>query len=40
MFYYYKRTNATTIPNFSKEMSDTEYLLPYPDFELQSGRVQ
>lgn len=40
MFFYYKRTNATTIPNFSKEMSDTEYLLPYPDFELQSGRVQ
>ncbi|WP_303014379.1 RagB/SusD family nutrient uptake outer membrane protein [uncultured Bacteroides sp.] len=40
MFYYYKRTNASTVPNFNEEMSDTEYVFPYPAFELQSGRVQ
>ncbi|MBQ8502168.1 MAG: RagB/SusD family nutrient uptake outer membrane protein [Bacteroides sp.] len=40
MFYYYKRTGAETIPNYEGVMSDTEYVLPYPEFELQNGRVQ
>ena len=40
MFYYYKRTGCKSIPNYSEEMTDTQYLLPYPTFEIQSGRVQ
>ena len=40
MFYYYKRTGATTIPNYTGVMGDEQYILPYPEFELQSGRVQ
>jgi SusD family. len=40
MFYYYKRTGTTIIPNYSEPMSDAQYVLPYPEFELQSGRVQ
>ena len=30
MFYYYKRTGCKSIPNYSEEMTDTQYLLPYP----------
>jgi len=40
MFYYYKRTGATVVPHYTEEMGDEEYLLPYPAFELQAGRVQ
>ena len=40
MFYYYKRTGCKSIPNYNEEMTDTQYLLPYPTFEIQSGRVQ
>ena len=40
MFYYYKRTGCKSIPNYSEEMTDTQYLLPYATFEIQSGRVQ
>ena len=40
MFYYYKRTGATAVPHYADEMGDEEYLLPYPAFELQAGRVQ
>jgi len=40
MFYYYKRTGAAVVPHYTEEMSDEEYLLPYPAFELQAGRVQ
>lgn len=40
MFYYYKRTGTTVVPHYSEEMSDNEYLLPFPAFELQAGRVQ
>lgn len=40
MFYYYKRTGTKNIPEYDKEMGDTEYVLPYPTFELQSGRIQ
>jgi starch-binding outer membrane protein, SusD/RagB family len=40
IFYYYKRTGAISIPNYSGQMSDTQYVLPYPEFELQSGRQQ
>lgn len=40
MFYYYKRTGAKVIPVYDAEMTDKQYVLPYPAFELQSGRVQ
>lgn len=40
VFYYYKRTGATTVPHYSEQMGDMQYVLPYPEFELQSGRVQ
>lgn len=41
MFYYYKRTGAETIPFSNGEtMGDEQYVLPYPEFEKQSGRVQ
>lgn len=40
MFYYYKRTGATSVPHYPEQMGDDEYLLPYPAFELQAGRVQ
>ncbi len=39
MFYYYKRLGETAIPR-TDSMSDENYVLPYPDFEIQSGRVQ
>ena len=39
IFYYYKRTGALSIPNF-EEMTDVDYVLPFPDLEIQSGRVQ
>jgi hypothetical protein len=40
MFYYYKRTGAEMLPNMETAMTDTEYVLPYPEFELQNGRIQ
>lgn len=40
MFYYYKRTGTITIPHYTEIMGDKEYVLPYPEFEIQSGRVQ
>jgi hypothetical protein len=40
MFYYYKRTGATSVPHYPEQMGDEEYVLPYPAFELQAGRVQ
>lgn len=40
MFYYYKRTGVTNIPNYTEEVGDTQYVLPYPEFEIQSGRIQ
>ncbi len=42
MFYYYKRNNLATIPGMEEgqKMTDKEYVLPYPDFEIQSGRRQ
>lgn len=40
MFYYYKRTGTKTIPNYTEDMEDAQYVLPYPEFEIQSGRVQ
>ena len=40
MFYYYKRTGTKTIPNYTEDMGDAQYVLPYPEFEIQSGRVQ
>lgn len=39
MFYYYKRTGAISIPRMD-DMGDDDYVFPYPDFEIQSGRVQ
>ena len=40
MFYYYKRTGADVLPNMETPMTDAEYVLPYPEFELQNGRLQ
>lgn len=40
MFYHYKRTGATSVPHQTEEMGDTQYVLPYPAFELQAGRIQ
>lgn len=40
MFYYYKRLGMTDIPRFDEAMGDAQYVLPFPDFEIQSGRIQ
>lgn len=40
MFYYYKRLGITDIPDYDDAMDDRQYLLPYPDFETENGRVQ
>ncbi|MDR2130170.1 MAG: RagB/SusD family nutrient uptake outer membrane protein [Odoribacteraceae bacterium] len=43
LFYFYKRTGEEVIVNSvgtAIEMDDAKYLFPYPDFEIQSGRVQ
>ena len=40
MFYYYKRTGTDLLPNSETPMTDVEYVLPYPEFELQNGRIQ
>lgn len=40
MFHYYKRTGSLSVPNYAEMMTDKQYVLPYPTFELQSGRVQ
>jgi len=40
MFYYYKRTGADVLPNMETPMTDEQYVLPYPEFELQNGRIQ
>lgn len=42
MFYMYKRLGDETIPNLTggTKMGDPQYLWPFPDFELQSGRKQ
>lgn len=40
MFYYYKRLGVADIPDYDEAMGDRQYLLPYPDFETENGRVQ
>ena len=40
MFYYYKRMGIDLLPNREESMTDAEYVLPYPEFELQNGRIQ
>ena len=40
MFYYYKRMGVDLLPNSETPMTDAEYVLPYPEFELQNGRIQ
>lgn len=42
MFFYYKRNGFAVIPQLGEEetMDDTRYVLPFPNFELQSGYVQ
>lgn len=42
MFYLYKRLGIKEIPNLAPgtEMGDAQYVWPFPDFELQSGRRQ
>ena len=39
IFYYYKRTGATSIPNYDS-MNEFGYILPYPDDETAAGRRQ
>ena len=40
MFYYYKRTGAETLPLWEGTVGDEQYVLPYPTFEIQNGRIQ
>lgn len=40
MFYFYKRLGETYIPHLDESMGDNQYVLPFPDFEIQSGRIQ
>jgi hypothetical protein len=40
MFFYYKRKGFTTIPRYVGAMSDAQYVWPFPDIEISSGRVQ
>lgn len=40
VFYLYKRLGIQDIPNYAETMTDKEYVMPYPDFETSSGRVQ
>jgi hypothetical protein len=45
-YFFYKRLGYEKLPRQSDVMSgskvidDAVYMLPYPDFEIQSGRVQ
>lgn len=40
MYFYYKRLGAASVPAKDGEMTDDDYVLPYPDVETQAGRVQ
>lgn len=43
VFFYYKRLGIARIPRMTEDeenLSDKEYVIPYPDFELKSGRKQ
>lgn len=42
LFFYYKRNGFTTFPGISIDVvvDDVIYLLPYPDSELEFGRIQ
>ena len=40
MFYFYKRLGYETIPHQTEPMDDSKYVVPYPDFETQMGRIQ
>lgn len=42
LFYMYKRLGSLSVPNLPAgvTMGDAQYVWPYPDFELQSGRKQ
>ena len=46
VLYFYQRLGYEKLPRQSDVMSgskvidDAVYMLPYPDFEIQSGRVQ
>lgn len=39
MFYYYKRTGATSMPG-EDDCGDDIYVLPYPNYEIAQGRIQ
>ena len=39
-FFYYKRTGEVTIPHYLEEMTDNQYVLPFPENEINYGRVQ
>ena len=40
VFFYYKRTGMPFIPQYTGEMTDAQYVLPFPDIEIENGRVQ
>ena len=42
LFFYYKRNGIEKLPGVSAEivMDDEEYMLPFPDVELEFGRIQ
>lgn len=41
LFYLYKRWGEKTVAGYAQEMSDKQYVLPYPDSEIiNGGRVQ
>jgi hypothetical protein len=41
LFYLYKRWGEKTVAGYAQEMSDKQYVLPYPESEIiNGGRVQ
>lgn len=40
MFYHYKRLGALYLPGIDQEISDKQYVIPFPDFEKDMGRIQ
>lgn len=40
MFYHYKRVGTQYLPGSDLEMTDKQYVIPFPDFEKDSGRIQ
>lgn len=40
MFYHCKRVGALYLPKLDQEMTDKQYVIPFPDFEKDMGRIQ